>query len=239
MGPIDRVRARALAYELLGVNHGSDPEEIRAAWRRVAFEMHPDRHGGDQTGFIQAKAAYDFLCKDEAYAFSTPAGARDAMKYQRQCATMGRKRPAVAPRVTPLRPDILYACRGLLAERRCGRKHPFAAHLRLQADAPTDPAEGGADHVPGAIEREGRLLTYLVASVLSPGVNCVALPTAVLECTRRQKPQLLAISTQDRKSGDLRIPDATRARLFPNARDVRIRFGAALGVEAAAEPSPA
>jgi len=239
MGPIERVRARANAYDLLGVTHGSEPEEIRAAWRRMAFEMHPDRHGGDQSGFIRAKAAYDFLCRDEAYAYSTSAISREAVKVQRQSATMGRKRPVAAPRVTALRPEIVDACSDLLTQRCGGQGAAFAAHLRLHPDAPTETGgdggcAGGADHVPGAIERLGRQLVYLVASELAAGVNRVALPTAVLECTRRQKPQILAISTHEARSGELTIPDAIRARIFPNARDVRIRFGAALAVEAPA-----
>lgn len=43
--------------DVLGVAPGASPEEIRAAWRRVARATHPD-HGGDATAFAVAAAAY-------------------------------------------------------------------------------------------------------------------------------------------------------------------------------------
>jgi hypothetical protein len=47
-------------YAVLGVAPGASPDEIRAAWRRVARATHPD-NGGDATAFVAAAAAYDQL----------------------------------------------------------------------------------------------------------------------------------------------------------------------------------
>ena len=41
-------------YEVLGVEQGASPEEIKAAYRRAAMKHHPDRNQGDD----EAHAAF-------------------------------------------------------------------------------------------------------------------------------------------------------------------------------------
>ena len=51
-------------YNLLGVQRGADPETIKAAYRKLAKEHHPDRHNGCSEREAQFKAineAYDCL----------------------------------------------------------------------------------------------------------------------------------------------------------------------------------
>src|SRR5436305_11814430 len=51
-------------YDLLGVQRGADDETIKAAYRRLAKEYHPDRHNGCCDKEAQFKAineAYDIL----------------------------------------------------------------------------------------------------------------------------------------------------------------------------------
>jgi hypothetical protein len=48
----------ALAYKTLGVQDGATEAEVRAAFKKIAFEHHPDR-GGDVTKFKDAGAARD------------------------------------------------------------------------------------------------------------------------------------------------------------------------------------
>lgn len=47
-------------YDVLGVSAGATDEEIRAAWRRRAFDTHPDRGGGGGA-FRRVQEAYDVL----------------------------------------------------------------------------------------------------------------------------------------------------------------------------------
>lgn len=51
-------------YEILGVQRGADIKEIKSAYRRLAFQYHPDRNPGDKTAeekFKEASEAYEVL----------------------------------------------------------------------------------------------------------------------------------------------------------------------------------
>src|SRR5215204_6038717 len=51
-------------YDLLGVSRGSDEAAIKAAYRKLAKECHPDRHNGcsqQADRFKQINEAYDVL----------------------------------------------------------------------------------------------------------------------------------------------------------------------------------
>ena len=50
------------AAEVLGVDLGVSVAELKARWRQLAKELHPDVAGpGHLDAFIQARAAYDVL----------------------------------------------------------------------------------------------------------------------------------------------------------------------------------
>ncbi len=69
-------------YEVLGVAKSASADEIKRAYRKLAMQHHPDRHGGDDTQFKEISEAYEVL-KDEkkraAYdQFGHAAGAQNA-----------------------------------------------------------------------------------------------------------------------------------------------------------------
>ncbi|MFB6152509.1 MAG: ferredoxin Fer [Haloarculaceae archaeon] len=52
-------------FEVLGVEPGADPDEIKAAYRRRVKEAHPDQ-GGSVREFRRVRAAYDEITADSA-----------------------------------------------------------------------------------------------------------------------------------------------------------------------------
>jgi len=48
-------------YELLGVGKSASADEIKRAYRKLAMEHHPDKHGGDDAKFKEIGEAYENL----------------------------------------------------------------------------------------------------------------------------------------------------------------------------------
>jgi curved DNA-binding protein CbpA len=65
-------------YETLGVQRNATPQQIKAAYRKLAFAHHPDRNVGDpeaEARFKQAASAWSILCdpnKKAAYDAGLP-----------------------------------------------------------------------------------------------------------------------------------------------------------------------
>lgn len=66
-----RSRAAISPYTLLGVTAASNPEEVRAAYKKRALETHPDK-GGDPEEFLRVKQAYEAITSGKA---ALPGGA--------------------------------------------------------------------------------------------------------------------------------------------------------------------
>src|SRR3954452_12224138 len=55
-------------YEVLGVERGASPQDLKKAYRRLAQQLHPDKNPDDQTAeekFKEAANAYQILSDDD------------------------------------------------------------------------------------------------------------------------------------------------------------------------------
>lgn len=52
-------------YDILGVSKSASADEIKRAYRKLAMEHHPDKHGGDDAKFKEIGEAYEVLKDDK------------------------------------------------------------------------------------------------------------------------------------------------------------------------------
>ncbi|SDI56498.1 DnaJ domain-containing protein [Aliiruegeria lutimaris] len=195
MTPIERVRARFAAAEVLGVTQHADTGEIRTAWQRAARSLHPDRAGGDKNRFVQARAAFECLAGDQDGAKTT----RPEIRSKRTTL----RRPTVARREMMMDPEDYMNCVEILED---------------------NPERTDADHVPVDIVQTGRSLVFRVSAPLVDGVNRVAVPTGVLQPHLRSKPTILKFRSRKAGAGEIHVPDVLLEQRFPGTRSVKIEF---------------
>ena len=86
------------AYDILGVPKGAGPEEIRAAYRELARDRHPDLHGGSSEAnerFLELRAAYELLRDPErrrAHDADPEAAMTDRIREEQRLAQRKRRR---------------------------------------------------------------------------------------------------------------------------------------------------
>ena len=98
---------------------------------------------------------------------------------------------------------------------------------KTQADCEALLVENEEDsngHVPSAVYRMGRNLTYYVPTPLLKGRNAVALPTGMLSDARKTLPKLIAFDFRDAPGSCFEIPAEACAQHFTGARQIQIRF---------------
>ncbi|WP_170331856.1 J domain-containing protein [Ruegeria arenilitoris] len=205
MEPVDKINARADALAALGLDQTAESDDIRDAWRHIAFRAHPDHRNGDCAHFTRAKEAYDFLRSEgltvKGRATGTP------------------RRPQLRKRVIELESTDIDACRMLL--------NTALTHSPDGDDTSADPHfTAEADHIPEAVGFYGRHLTYFVSTPVQEGANRVALPTSFLASARRLETELLSFQSKDTGAGEVVVPETITTRKFPGAKSVRIKFDA-------------
>lgn len=200
MFPIERVAARTQAFKTLGVSSTATKSEIRKAYRMLAFELHPDRNPDGASAFSRIAEAYHFVCTHA-----------DEFGISDEPEADPEPQPAAPRRVS--RPSLKAT------------ETEFDARTQAECEAHLEDAGGaGAQHVPSAIYRVGRTLTYYVPTPLMKGRNEVALPTGMLSDTRKTLPRIVAFDFRDTHGCMFEMPDEVCARHFPGARRIQIRF---------------
>lgn len=88
-------------YRLLGLRSGASTAEIKASYRRLARQYHPDVNPGDQLAqdkFVKLTEAYKFLLSianvSESSAASSPLQDADLLWHQQPTTRVTRKEPA-------------------------------------------------------------------------------------------------------------------------------------------------
>jgi hypothetical protein len=187
------------ALRALGLQPMADQREIRAAWKRLAFETHPDRDGGSEADFAKVRAAYDMLRREVSRPVSR-----------------ARPRPSVETRLTEIPAPLRGQCRDALS----GGEAPTVLWTTWLAAL----SNRETVHVPAVIRRRGRQLSYLVPTPLGKGVNRVALPTGELEDPRNISVRVLQFTHDRAGGGRIDIPETVVTELFPGARSVTLEF---------------
>lgn len=191
------VRGRSEALRILGLLPRASAEDVRSAFRRLAFETHPDRHAGHEDEFSKIREAYELLKNGDTATSASPA------------------RPSLETRVSDVPEAMQEACRAMLEE----------GAPALESPEPGDGPREERDHVPRAIRRQGRQVSYLVPTPLAKGTNRVAVPVGDLLDPRRVTSKLVRVTSARRGPGRVEVPDDIREALFPGARNVSIEFG--------------
>ncbi|WP_170409659.1 J domain-containing protein [Ruegeria atlantica] len=204
MQTAEKIKARTEALYALGLDQNASSDDIRSAWRNIAFHGHPDQAQGDSSGFTRAKDAYDFLRKEGLAGKGAGSGKP--------------RRPKLRRRILALESSDINACRALLNTALPNRSD--------EVEVPESELLCKSDHVPDAVGFFGRHLTFFVSTPVFEGANRVALPTSVLASSRQTETEVLNFQSNDSGGGEVVVPDAITARTFPGAKSVRIRFDA-------------
>lgn len=203
MSPIDRVSQRAAAFTLLGVSATATKEDIRIAYRKLAFDKHPDRNPDTSSEFARISAAYQFV-NDHAEELGIKA------------------KPESAPEASRVQPRKISRPRVKSAETRFDG--PVLAECEELLDAEGGP---GTLHTAVSVYRTGRKLTYFVPSALQPGRNEVAVPTGMLVDSRHVMPKIIAFDSMEALGGLYEMDEDHCHAHFPGARNIQIRFAQA------------
>lgn len=201
MSPIDRVAQRARAFTVLGVSASATQDDIRKAYRQLAFSKHPDHNPDTETEFALIAEAYRFVNDHAAELGIKQTPANDS--------------PAPRPR-TVSRPSVQAA--------EIAFDEATIADCQALLDAEGGP---GAVHVSNAVYRVGRSLTFFVPAPIEKGRNEVAVPTGMLTDSRKSLPRIIAFDAREAVGGYFEMNAEDCAEHFPGARKIQIRFASA------------
>ncbi len=248
MNFFEKAQARADALKILGLSGHPSLDEIKSAYKKQAFDLHPDRGNGTEADMHRIQQAYALLKDDEGFTSSDrmkqapeDSGAtsfRDPTKPR-----YGGPRPVRTARTSRIR-DLHEAdaleCKKLLDEIDCmAEPDPDEQSLRATimdtiraADAPFVPH---TNHLPYAVRQSGRRISYMVGDLIKEGVNRVAVPTGVFTDNRKVRPIIVRFKSDKEGIGTHMVSTAALAESFPGAKSVRVHFGLVSWPPSAAE----
>ncbi len=207
MSPLDRISQRAAAFTILGVPAAATREDIRKAYRKLAFDKHPDRNPESSSEFARISSAYQFVTEnaDELGIKSAPKAKAQPEQYEASIKPRKVSRPQVRSAETRFDGATLRECEELLD------------------------AEGGPGtlHTAVSVYRTGRALTYFVPNALQPGRNEVAVPTGMLVDSRHVMPKIIAFDSREAAGGLYEMDEDHCHAHFPGARSIQVRFAQA------------
>ena len=204
MSPIDRINSRNLAFETLGLSLTATRADLKQAYRKLAFSKHPDRNPETGNEFSRITEAYKYICDhaDELGITDAPEPANDTEPAEGSVTPRRVSRPSLKATEQEFDAQSQAECEALL----------------VASD------EDSNGHVPSAVYRMGRNLTYYVPRPLLKGRNAVALPTGMLSDARKTLPKLVAFDFRDAPGGFFELPTEACEDHFPGARKIQIRF---------------
>ena len=194
MTPIERVSSRNRACSKLGLSGCG----VTQSDIRDAYRQQARRLHPD----LNPGNATQFIELKEAYEF-----------LQRNADDLGipSKRPTTAAATRP----TMRATESRLS----------SEEVTICADALGDLQQNSSGkHIPSAMRRRGRRLTYIVKSKLNEGLNKIAVPTGALVNSRKIEPQVLEVDGSDTVNGAYVVPAEICAKLFPGANRVSVEF---------------
>lgn len=194
MTPIERMTVRSEALSILGVAGNASFADIRAAYRKLVFEKHPDRGNGSNDEFVQISAAYQILEKTTDNTITITPKRPTARTFSR---------PTVQATESHFTDVALSMCDALHRE---------------------DARQGLERHVATRLVRNGRSLTYTVQTRPAKGLNKVVVPTCGMVNPDSAAAKSLTIRGTDIRDGIYEVTESDCQRLFPGARRVRIQF---------------
>lgn len=142
MTPIQRISEKSQALDVLSLSKHATTADIRAAYKRLVHEKHPDHGRGTSDELAEITEAYSFL-KENAEEL----GIRD----RRVTSQSINPRPSVKPTETAFSDDILAECQSVLPEDSERAQHISTMLHRMGRKltyfVPTAPANGANDVV--------------------------------------------------------------------------------------------
>ena len=142
MTPIERCSEKSHALAVLGLPRTATTADIRAAYKRLVLEKHPDRPDGSSEAFAAINEAYRFL-----RTHADELGIREAVVRP----TRVTSRPSIKPTETHFSDEVLAECQSCLTGDVEGTEHVSTMlhrlGRRLTYFVPAAPAKGQNDVV--------------------------------------------------------------------------------------------